>query len=92
MLDIKTLDELTEKFMSAMPEGLKLMKNDLKKQVRQGLLSAFSKMELVTREEFDVQSAVLARTRQKLETLEQQLAELEQKLAQKSNVSSSQSN
>ena len=69
--------------MNSMPEGLKLMKDDLKKQLRQSLLSSFAKMDLVTREEFDIQTAVLARTRQKLETLESQLAELESKINKK---------
>ena len=77
MLDIKTLNDLTDKFMNSLPEGLKLMKADIKKQVRNSLMSSFAKMDLVTREEFDVQTAVLARTRQKLELLEAQLAELE---------------
>jgi len=46
------------------------------------LQSTFAKMDLVTREEFDVQTAVLARTREKLEKLEKQIAELESKYSQ----------
>jgi len=84
MLDIKTLDEMAEKFMDAMPEGLKLMKADLKKQIRQSLTATLAKMDLVTREEFDVQTAVLARTRQKLDSLEAQLTELEAQINAKS--------
>jgi len=80
MLDVKTLDELADRFMNSLPEGLKLMQADIKKQVRQAMLATFAKMDLVTREEFDIQTAVLARTRQKLETLEAQLAELESKI------------
>lgn len=80
MIDINKLDEITDRFMNSLPEGLKIMQSDLKKQFRQSLQSTFAKMDLVTREEFDVQSAVLARTRQKLETLEAELAELEQKI------------
>ena len=80
MLDIKTLDDMVEKFINAMPESLKLMQADLKKQMRQSLTSTLAKMDLVTREESDVQSAVLARTRQKLDSLEAQLQELEKQI------------
>ena len=80
MIDIKKLDEITDRFMDSLPEGLKIMQSDMKKQFRQSLQATFAKMDLVTREEFDVQSAVLSRTRQKLEALEAQLAELEEKI------------
>ncbi|GGK63400.1 accessory factor UbiK family protein [Amphritea balenae] len=52
---------------------------ELEQQIKAILQGAFSRMELVTRDEFDAQSAVLARTRTKLEALQQQLTELEQK-------------
>lgn len=52
---------------------------DLEKNLRALLQSAFSRLDLVTREEFDVQREVLARTRAKLEALEAKLAELEGK-------------
>ena len=54
---------------------------DLEKNLRALLASAFSRLDLVTREEFDVQREVLARTRAKLEALEAKLAELEKKSA-----------
>lgn len=54
---------------------------DLEKNLRALLASAFSRLDLVTREEFDVQREVLARTRAKLEALEARLAELEKKSA-----------
>ena len=50
---------------------------DIEKNVRAMLASTFARLDLVTREEFDVQSAVLARTREKLVELETKLAELE---------------
>jgi BMFP domain-containing protein YqiC len=53
---------------------------DIEKNVKAMMSQGFSKLDLVTREEFDVQSQVLAKTRAKLEALEQRLAELEQKL------------
>lgn len=52
---------------------------DLEKNLRALIASAFSRLDLVTREEFDVQREVLARTRAKLEALEAKLAELEKK-------------
>jgi BMFP domain-containing protein YqiC len=52
---------------------------DIEKNVRAMLASTFARLDLVTREEFDVQSAVLARTREKLVQLETKLAELEKR-------------
>jgi len=52
---------------------------DLEKNLRALIASAFSRLDLVTREEFDVQREVLARTRAKLQALEEKLAELESK-------------
>lgn len=80
MLDPKALDELAKKFTENLPPGLRQMQTDMEKNVRAGLNSVFAKMDLVTREEFDVQQAVLARTRARLEALEQQVANLEQQL------------
>ena len=53
---------------------------DLEKNLRALLQSAFSRLDLVTREEFDVQREVLARTRAKLQELEAKLAELESRI------------
>lgn len=54
---------------------------DVRKNLRAVLTSALARMDLVTREEFDVQTAVLTRTRERLEDLERQIAALEQALA-----------
>jgi BMFP domain-containing protein YqiC len=72
-------DDLSEKLSSAIPSSVKQMKKDVEKNFRAILSSAFSKMELVTREEFDAQTKVLARTRKKLEELEKIVAELEKR-------------
>ena len=53
---------------------------DIEKNVKSIMTQGFSKLDLVTREEFDVQSQVLAKTRSKLEALEQRVAELEAKM------------
>jgi BMFP domain-containing protein YqiC len=83
MLDPKHLDELTQRLSSLLPQGVKNVQTDIEKNIRSVLQSALAKMDLVTREEFDVQSAVLARTRAKLEALEKQVTALEQELSPK---------
>jgi len=82
MLDPKQLDDLTQRLSNLIPQGVKNMQTDIEKNIRTLLQSAFAKMDLVTREEFDVQTAVLERTRAKLEALEKQVAALEQQLTQ----------
>jgi len=79
----KQLDDLTDRLIGLLPTGVKDMQQDLEKNIRALMQNTFAKMNLVTREEFDVQSAVLARTREKLEKLEKQLADLESKYSPK---------
>jgi ubiquinone biosynthesis accessory factor UbiK len=57
---------------------------DIEKNVKAMMTQGFSKLDLVTREEFDIQAQVLAKTRAKLEALEQRFTELEEKLAEQS--------
>ena len=57
---------------------------DIERNVKAAMTSGFSKLDLVTREEFDIQAQVLAKTRAKLEALEQRFTELEEKLAEQS--------
>lgn len=78
MLNPKLLDEMSARvssLLAATPAG------DVEKNLRAALAGLFGKLDLVTREEFDVQRAVLLRTREKLEALERQVAELEARLA-----------
>jgi hypothetical protein len=77
MIDSKTLDDLTRKLSNLLPADLDVLKQDLEKNIRAILQSTFQKLDLVTREEFDVQTEVLNRTREKIEALEKKLAELE---------------
>lgn len=77
---IPNLDEMVNRLFNAMPGGILDLKHDAEKNLRAGLRTALAKMDLVTREEFDVQTAVLARTRAKLESLEKQVKELEHQL------------
>ena len=76
-MDINYLNELAKKLADSVPEGAKYLKTDLEKNFRGLLDGAFSRMDLVTREEFDVQRRVLQRTREKLTELEAELARLE---------------
>ncbi len=80
MIDTKTIDQIFSTLRGALPPNLT---QDVKKNLRAVLLSAFERLDLVTREEFDVQSAVLGRTRAKLEALEKQVAALENALLKK---------
>jgi len=80
-LDPKVLDDLARKLADSVPAGLKDLKSDLEHNFRAMLQTGLSKLDLVTREEFDVQAGVLSRTRAKLEELSQRLAELETALA-----------
>jgi len=76
-----SVDELIERVMSALPNDVQQIKTDFEQQLRQAMNTAFSRMDLVTREEFDVQAALLARTRERLEELLERLEELESQQA-----------
>ena len=77
MFDPKQLDDLTQRVLNIIPTGVKEMQQDVEKNIRGALKGALTKMDLVSREEFEVQSAVLAKTRAKLDAMEKQIAELE---------------
>jgi ubiquinone biosynthesis accessory factor UbiK len=77
MIDPKTLDVLVSRIADGLPAGFGQLHADLRNNLHASLSAALARMDLVSREEFDVQSAVLARTREKLTTLEAKLAELE---------------
>lgn len=80
MIEKLRLDTLVDRLATLMPGINADAAADLRKNIRAMLTSALSRMDLVTREEFDVQTAVLARTRSRLEELEQQVKALEQTL------------
>jgi hypothetical protein len=73
----ETIDKLARKLAEAVPEGLRSVRDDLEQNFRAVLHSGLSRLDLATREEFDVQQAVLARTREKLDALERRLGTLE---------------
>jgi len=77
MVDPKFFDELAAKIGKLIPDSVKDLQKDIEKNVKVILKNTFTKMDLVTREEFDVQTKVLARSREKLEALEKRLAKIE---------------
>lgn len=77
----KFFDEMSQKIASLLPPGVQELKQDAEKNIRAALQSGFQQLDLVTREEFDVQQALLQRSREKLEALERRLAALESQQA-----------
>ena len=80
MLDAKVLDDIARRLSGAMPATAKAVQDDLEKNLRAAAQAVFARLDLVTREEFDVQRKVLARSRAKIEQLEEQVAALEARL------------
>ena len=76
MIDLAQLDDLARRLSNLVPPGLREGREELQQNFKSVLQAGLGKLDLVTREEFDVQRAVLARTRDKLEALERELAEL----------------
>lgn len=73
----ESVENLARKLVDSIPEGLRSVRDDLEDNFKSVLRSSLSKLDLVTREEFEVQEAVLLRTREKLEALEVQLEAIE---------------
>jgi len=73
MFASKPLEDLAKKLYKALPTGLQSFEQEIQQQFKDILLAAFTRMDLVTREEFDVQVKVLARTREKIDTLQTQV-------------------
>ena len=80
MLDPKLLDDLTRRLADAVPPAAKAMQADVEKNLRAAVQATLARLDLVTREEFDVQTKVLARSRARIEELEKQIAALEAQL------------
>lgn len=76
MFDPKQFESLANKLYSVLPSNLQQFEKDVQQQFKAILQAAFAQLDLVTREEFDVQTKVLARTREKIDTLQAQLDEI----------------
>jgi len=75
-MQAQQINQLAEKIQSLLPPGLKQVKEEFDDKLKKLLQQQLSKMDFVSREEFDIQSKVLARTREKLEQLEQRIEQL----------------
>lgn len=76
MFDPKQFDDIASKLFSALPASLQNVEKEMQQKFKDILQLAFSRLDLVTREEFDVQCNVLARTREKVDLLQQQMNDL----------------
>jgi len=76
MFDPKQFDELAKKLFATLPTSLQNIEKDIQQKFKEVLQAAFANLDLITREEFDVQSKVLARTREKLDQIQKQVDEL----------------
>jgi hypothetical protein len=76
-IDPRILDDLARRLSETVPPGLTAVRDDLERNFRAALQSGLARLDLVTRQEFDVQAGVLRRTRERLEQLEARLAALE---------------
>ena len=72
-----SIESLAKTLVDSLPGSLKSMRDDLEQNFRGVLRNGLEKLDLVTREEFEIQEAVLQRTREKLEALEAKVTELE---------------
>ena len=81
MIDVSRLEAIAQDLKRRLPEGSEQLQAGMKKNLRLIAETVVNRLDLVSREEFDTQRAVLARTREKLEALEKQLAALEERLA-----------
>jgi ubiquinone biosynthesis accessory factor UbiK len=80
MFDSKSIDDIANRLANVIPPSFNHLKEDVEKNSHAILQSALARFDLVTREEFEVQKAVLAKTRQKLEVLEKRVVEIEQQV------------
>tara|TARA_Y100000310_G_C20334229_1_gene646701 strand:+ start:475 stop:726 length:252 start_codon:yes stop_codon:yes gene_type:complete len=83
MLDPKKLEEIARQIADSVPPGVKNMAEEAEGKIKQVLQAQLSKLDLVTREEFDIQTQVLIRTREKLEAMESRITALETQQADK---------
>ena len=78
LIDLNKIEEIVESIAKGLPEGTDHIRSEIRDNVRIILESTFARMNLVTREEFDAQTLVLRRTREKLEELERAVAKIEE--------------
>lgn len=77
MFDPKFIDDLSQRLHASLPEGMRVLQQDVERNLRAAVQAALGRLDLVTREEFEVQAKVLARTRAQLDALSRRIAVLE---------------
>ncbi len=77
MIDTKNLDDFAKRLTALMPESLGRFQEDIEKNLKSGLKGVLQKMDLVTREEYEVQTALLQRSQARLTELEERISSLE---------------
>ncbi|MGV8961384.1 MAG: ubiquinone biosynthesis accessory factor UbiK [Stenotrophomonas sp.] len=80
MIDLNHIDELARRLSDLVPPGLRESREELQATFKNALQAGLARLDLVTREEFEVQRAVLLRTREKLDALEQAVAAMESRI------------
>ena len=78
-MGLKSINDVVRKVMDSLPDGLKNLPDDIKKNISTVVTSTLDRLDIVTREEFDAQQKVLQATREKLEKLEKEVEQLLQK-------------
>lgn len=81
MINPTKIEEIAKQLTDNMPQGVKSLAENFENKTKQVLQNKLAQMDFVSREEFDIQSQVLIRTREKLSQLEQKVSELEAKLS-----------
>ncbi|CAA2929840.1 ubiquinone biosynthesis accessory factor UbiK [Arsenophonus endosymbiont of Bemisia tabaci] len=77
MLDAKKIEQVVRQIKDTFPQGIGDLGEDLDKKLRAILQSQLGKLDLVSREEFDIQTQVLLRTREKMAQMEKRIEQLE---------------
>ncbi|HZP64956.1 MAG TPA: accessory factor UbiK family protein [Rudaea sp.] len=86
MINVTAIDELAKRLAELVPTAAREARGDLALNFRDALRAGLRRLDLVTREEFDIQRCVLLRTREKVEALEARIAELDAELAGRSSI------
>lgn len=77
MIDARIIDEISDNFDRYLPDSFKAVKGDVEKNVRSALQASFERMDLVTREDYEIQVALVTKLRERLDQLEQRVGQLE---------------
>ncbi len=85
-LNTRPLDEIARKISAAIPDDLKSAKHNFEKNARVAVEGVLQRLDLVTREEFDVQAQMLSKSQLRVKELERRIQELEQKILQNNNT------